>query len=76
VSCVDNLFLVQEMLQAASFYIRSCDQAVENEDDLLARMACEQIPPLRIHCDYLNNDLGRLEKRLRAVGKRAKGQTS
>jgi hypothetical protein len=73
VSCADNLLLVQEMLQAASFYIRSCDQAVENEDDLLARMACDQIPPLRLHCDYLNNDLGRLEKRLKAVGRRAKG---
>jgi hypothetical protein len=64
-NCADRLFLVGEMLETASQYIRLCKDDLEQQDKLLIELARDQITPLRRRAVELGKELSELDARLR-----------
>ena len=63
--CADKLLLVAEMLQAAAEYLTACRGLLNDEDDLMARVAYEQVLTLRNRVAQLNKKIDGLEADLR-----------
>jgi uncharacterized protein Yka (UPF0111/DUF47 family) len=63
--CVDKLLLVTEMLQAATEYLTVCRSLLDDEDNLMARLAYEQILNLRNRVAHVDRKIDGLEAELR-----------
>lgn len=63
--CADKLLLVTEMLQAAAEYLTVCRGLLDDEDNLMARLAYEQVLTLRNRVVHLNKKIDALEAELR-----------
>jgi hypothetical protein len=63
--CADKLLLVTEMLQAATEYLTACRGLLNDEDNLMARLAYEQVLTLRNRVGHLSKKVDALEAELR-----------
>ena len=63
--CADKLLLVTEMLQAAAEYLTVCRGLLNDEDNLMALLAYDQVLTLRNRVGHLNKKIDALEADLR-----------
>jgi hypothetical protein len=63
--CADKLLLVTEMLQAAAEYLTACRTLLNDDDQMMARLAYEHILTLRNRVNLLGKKVDTLEADLR-----------
>jgi hypothetical protein len=63
--CADHLFMLGEMLDAATEYVALCDAALQDDETAMVQLAYEQIPSLQSRIARLGKKLDELDRRVR-----------
>jgi hypothetical protein len=62
--CADQLFLLAELVDAASEYIRHCDRTLDPEEIPMVELAYDQISSLKSRTSRLGKSLEHLQERI------------